>query len=233
MVLDFDVKLFCDNLRATKPPYECPISGCGKVYKTYAGIQFHLHNYDHENPDTMAAGNNATGSPSGDKWHHRQLRRLSTPTQSDILRSPVRAEAVPRGDDQRIVEVNFGGKIHRVNIFDPIELIIRENPVTVCSSNRNEEVKRTEEDVSAFVEKDANASNLPPSTIVVELPKADFKILENYARPPKAPPQPTTYYRFTEKTSKELDEEVEYDMDEEVGKQYLHSPKNHKRPIEV
>uniref|UniRef100_A0A673MA28 Bromodomain and PHD finger containing, 1 n=1 Tax=Sinocyclocheilus rhinocerous TaxID=307959 RepID=A0A673MA28_9TELE len=40
MGLDFDVKTFCHNLRATKPPYECPVDSCRKVYKSYSGIDF-------------------------------------------------------------------------------------------------------------------------------------------------------------------------------------------------
>ena len=50
MGLDFDVKTFCHNLRATKPPYECPVETCRKVYKSYSGIEYHLYHYDHDNP---------------------------------------------------------------------------------------------------------------------------------------------------------------------------------------
>ena len=50
MGVDFDVKTFCHNLRATKPPYECPVETCRKVYKSYSGIEYHLYHYDHDSP---------------------------------------------------------------------------------------------------------------------------------------------------------------------------------------
>lgn len=52
MKYDFDVKEFCNNLRATKPPYQCPVEGCRKTYKSWSGIQFHMYKYDHDNPDS-------------------------------------------------------------------------------------------------------------------------------------------------------------------------------------
>ena len=52
MKYDFDVKEFCNNLKATKPPYKCPIAECGKTYKSWSGIQFHMVKYDHDNPDS-------------------------------------------------------------------------------------------------------------------------------------------------------------------------------------
>lgn len=47
-----DVKEFCNNLKATKPPYQCPIEGCGKTYKSWSGIYFHMTHVDHDNPDS-------------------------------------------------------------------------------------------------------------------------------------------------------------------------------------
>jgi len=48
----FDAKSFCDNLRETKPPYQCPFEDCGKIYKSWSGIHFHMLHYDHDNPDS-------------------------------------------------------------------------------------------------------------------------------------------------------------------------------------
>ena len=55
----------------------------------------------------------------------------------------------------------------------------------------------------------SNASNL-------KLPEAVYVILDDYVRPHKPSKTNGSYYRFIEKTQDELDEEVEYDMDEEV-----------------
>jgi hypothetical protein len=87
MVYDFDVRDFCQNLKATKPPYECPVKDCGKVYKSYCGIQFHLYNYDHDNPENNIP--TPTGKKPGKKkgrWgHHRSMRRSPTPDFTDFF----------------------------------------------------------------------------------------------------------------------------------------------------
>lgn len=61
MKYDFDVKEFVNNLRATKPPYQCPVEGCEKYYKSWSGIHFHMFNYDHDNPDS------GSSTPGGKK----------------------------------------------------------------------------------------------------------------------------------------------------------------------
>jgi hypothetical protein len=50
MGLDFDVYAFLRNLRTTKAPYHCPVTPCDKAYKSIVGIQYHLFNFDHQNP---------------------------------------------------------------------------------------------------------------------------------------------------------------------------------------
>ena len=54
MPLDFDVETFLHNLKATKPPYECPVDNCGKVYKSFSGIEVHLEKYDHSIPTPVS-----------------------------------------------------------------------------------------------------------------------------------------------------------------------------------
>lgn len=72
LVNSFDVRAFCQNLRATKPPYECPLPNCGRIYKTYSGIQFHLYNFVH-------GGSAPSKKSKRGRWHHRQNRRSPTP----------------------------------------------------------------------------------------------------------------------------------------------------------
>lgn len=141
MGLDFDVKTFCHNLRATKPPYECPVESCRKVYKSYSGIEYHLYHYDHENPipvqgnvpqkrrkgrpprvsqigdgDGMGADH---GSPMG-----ITVRRSSTSplNQSEHSHSPGR-ETMTYAQAQRMVELEIQGRIHRISIFENLDVV--------------------------------------------------------------------------------------------------------------
>merc|ERR1712142_306778 len=63
-------------------------------------------------------------------------------------------------------------------------------------------------------EKAENKDLQPIDKKVLKLPEAVYREIDDYKFPP-APPMPDTYYQFVEKTPEQLDQEVEYDMDEE------------------
>lgn len=140
MGLDFDVKTFCHNLRATKPPYECPVESCRKVYKSYSGIEYHLYHYDHDNPtpaqtvpqkkrkgrpprvslagsgDTDDGGGNGGGGPG------HGGNTPGSPNRSERSHSPMTyAQA------QRMVELEIQGRIHRISIFENIDVVSEED----------------------------------------------------------------------------------------------------------
>lgn len=143
MGLDFDVKTFCHNLRATKPPYECPVETCRKVYKSYSGIEYHLYHYDHDNPtpapavlqkkrkgrpprasltasgDTDDIGGSGGGGPSPEA-------NVGSPNRSDHSHSPGR-ETMTYAQAQRMVELEIQGRIHRISIFENIDVVSEED----------------------------------------------------------------------------------------------------------
>ncbi|XP_064487011.1 bromodomain-containing protein 1-like isoform X2 [Ornithodoros turicata] len=221
MLVNFDVRSFCQNLRATKPPYECPLQNCGRIYKTYSGIQFHLYNFDHDgsngglSPHTPTAVGNKKGSKRG-RWHHRQNRRSPTPPEFAAPTAAVAREGLTYAEAQKIVEVDLDGCLHRINICEPLDIVMLDPAETKTPEKAVEEKppksptkgKSGKSKDHTKQKKDASAGN------VVKLPEASFRIVSDY-NPPDAPKRPASYYRFIEKSAEELDEAVEYDMDEE------------------
>lgn len=213
MVLDFDVKTFCQNLRATKPPYECPVKSCGKIYKSFGGIQFHLYNYDHDNPPVQHSPSPKIRRKKA-KWYPRSNRRSPSPVQ--VATSP--RETLRYNEPQKVVEVDLNGHVHQLNICEPIDFVLHDGTETEKKHEQKQEkidVKQTKAKVTKTSKhSDVSKKQKEPPVTIPKLPEASYRIILDYDAP-DAPPMPTAYYRFIEKSLEELDEDVEYDMDEE------------------
>lgn len=218
--LDFDVKTFCTNLRATKPPYECPVKDCGKVYKSLTGIEFHMYNFDHSNPN----GNGYVTPIKRGSWRKgkgrggggpKPNRRSPSPV---FVRSPAR-EALTYAQAQRLVEVDIDGKVHRLDIYENIDVITEDEFESETSEEEKVEkpvekpAKGGKENQKTKQRKEAGGESSGTNT--KKLPEASFKVIATYEEPPDLPSRPKAYFRFIEKSREEMDEEVEYDMDEE------------------
>ncbi|RVE50254.1 hypothetical protein evm_005089 [Chilo suppressalis] len=192
MGLDFDVFEFCKKLRQNRPPpYLCPLEKCDKVYKSLCGLQYHLVNYDHDNPTpaTPAVANNRKKSGRC---------RAPVPTGDIALQSPPK-EALTFAEAQKLVQFEIDGKISRIPIDQPLPIMSLEE-----WEKKNSELEKP----LPFIE--------PTPEPHVKLPEASFKLIPDYnERVCDAPPRPNAYIRFIEKSAEELDGEVEYDVDEE------------------
>ncbi|KAK4301931.1 hypothetical protein Pmani_025958 [Petrolisthes manimaculis] len=275
--LSYDIDQFLDHCRMTKPPYECPHASCGKIYRSLAGIQHHMTSYDHENPPPSVV------TPKSAR--KKNMKRPPSPLANQEPEPP----SVPYSHDMKTVEFELDGKVTRLSVYDPIEILSKEDyeasvppvveepppqeqartpsikpmPKTPTSKTPTSKTPTSKTPVSktpiskappsktpstkAPAAKTTN-SNTPPTTPLPKtgaqkppkartgdkdrgidvqrytieerktnkLPEASFRIIEDYYKNlPDAPPQPSNYYRFIEKSLEELDEEVEYDMDEE------------------
>ncbi|XP_078517980.1 peregrin isoform X2 [Lissotriton helveticus] len=219
MGVDFDVKTFCHNLRATKPPYECPVDTCRRIYKSYSGIEYHLYHYDHDNPPPLQQTPIRKPKKKG-----RQQRSTNnpSPTQSEVSRSPIR-EVMTYAQAQRLVEVDLHGRVHRISIFDNLDVVSEDEEVPEevpenGSNKENDEISGTTPKMgkhkSKEKRKDSNHHHHSTSAgTTPKLPEVVYRVLDQDT--PDAPPRPSSYYRYIEKSAEELDEDVEYDMDEE------------------
>uniref|UniRef100_A0A4W3KC18 Bromodomain and PHD finger containing 1 n=1 Tax=Callorhinchus milii TaxID=7868 RepID=A0A4W3KC18_CALMI len=214
MGLDFDVKTFCHNLRATKPPYECPVESCRKIYKSYSGIEYHLYHYDHDNPVQQTPARKPKKKGRSSRTGTQQ-----SPNPSEISQSPSR-ELLTYAQAQRMVEVDIEGRLHRISIFDNLEVLSEDDTtaedIVECNSNKENTETPTptpKANKHKNKEKRKESSHHNPNASATKLPEVIYREIDHNAT--DAPPRPSSYYRYIEKSVEELDEEVEYDMDEE------------------
>lgn len=56
---------FLEFCRSMKPPYQCPIAICARVYKTLAGIHTHMTTFDHTSLPATPAVSTTPGHTPG------------------------------------------------------------------------------------------------------------------------------------------------------------------------
>lgn len=194
MGVDFDVLEFCRKLKNSKaPPYQCPVAECGRTYRSTCGLQYHLTNFDHNNPTPIV-------TPCRKKKGRLPQK---PPTNTAELLTPVVREALTYAEAQKIVEFEVDGRAIRVDITDPIPIISKQDYEKTYGVSDIKEIKNS-------VRSDVVKVEEPK----LRLPEPSFTILDSY-NIPDAPPRPKAYIRFIERSADELDGEVEYDLDEE------------------
>ncbi|XP_043247226.1 bromodomain-containing protein 1-like [Amphibalanus amphitrite] len=229
MPLDFDVETFLHNLKATKPPYECPVESCGKVYKSFSGIQVHLENYDHSIPTPVSQSKSARKKGKARRGGQAADR---SPSPAPVL--PVKAQREPRisyVDATKMLEYETDGGLLTFSIYDNLTIMSKTEYEALVPPPPPDPVASPEPGQPAAAaarhgtprppgrSASGEAATRHPSQSGDErrhraLPEAAFSEDDDYQLD-DAPPMPTNYIRFIEKSLDELDEEVEYDMDEE------------------
>ncbi|EAL41745.3 AGAP007617-PA [Anopheles gambiae str. PEST] len=190
MGIDFEVNDYIKTLKKDGGPFKCPM--CDKTYKSVIGLQYHLNNYDHDNPSPAVPASVSTPI----KQKGRKLKVGVTP-KNQIACSPPK-EGITYLESEHLVRLDCNGKTVKIPVLDALPVMSLEEYESKC---------KTASDFEAF-------AVAPPEEPEVQLPEGKFKEIEDYTIC-DAPARPNAYIRFIEKSSEELDGEVEYDVDEE------------------
>ncbi|XP_055760985.1 bromodomain-containing protein 1-like isoform X2 [Salvelinus fontinalis] len=158
--------------------------------------------------------------------HHRVPEPQRPP--SPIQPSPNK-QTLTYAQAQRMVDMEIDGRMHRISIYDKLDVISDDDPtaqeIMECTSNkenmekpqqtlmRSVRLKNNQEKRSAAAVAQNHTTHGATAAPVQTLPEAKIRTVEYNL--PAVPRRPPVYYKYVEKTSEELDEEVEYDMDEE------------------
>lgn len=219
-----DTKVWAQQYRDQAPPYECPL--CKKVYKSVAGILYHIGQFRGVTkvPRCMLGEDLGRGSP---------VRGPSSPV-SARKKTPKR-EALTWAESQRLVEAEFDNDYQRIEIDGDLQIL--ESVSDVDNGGSDEDTNKKRDSKSQTPQKGSRTKtprgkasssrtkgkrrsklktpakdNTPNQHI--RLPEAQCTVLDNLDFP-DAPSRDLVYYRFIDQSNEEIDDMIEYDIDEE------------------
>ncbi|XP_075884944.1 bromodomain-containing protein 1-like isoform X3 [Nelusetta ayraudi] len=174
------------------------------------------------------------------KKKSRQQRPAALKRDSSPIKPSPNRETLTYAQAQRMVELEVDGRVHRISIYDKLDVIADDDPtaqeILECNSNKENHEKPQQVLVRSVRLKNnrqkKNAALVASQGAVGphgggsgvggggSVGGTGTGLLEPKVRTveynlPVVPRRPAAYYKYTERTAEELDEEVEYDMDEE------------------
>lgn len=230
MAIPFDPAAFLEEIKACKPPYKC--RGCDKVYKTYAGIQGHVasHANDAADPaEAASAGGRRSPSPAPffrspvkeSLVYNESGKKLEFEAEGRVHKLSV-YEALPLVSKEEW-EASLPADAFEVKAAEKRDEDVEQAAVVAKTPKSGKKKKKHHKPGAATPAsknpadgegKNGSAAAEAEKQKPLKLPEAVFREIDDYDIGP-APDRSLAYYRFVEKTADELDEEVEYDMDEE------------------
>lgn len=215
-----DTREIAQSLKGQKPPYECPV--CLKEYRSITGIMYHIGQF--------GAPTKVPRCMMGDDTPHNSPR-LSPASPGGLKRKTPRRD-LTWAEAQRLVEVEFENGYRRIEIDNGLDLSVTSDGEECDRSGRGSgssrksaglrtPLKRGKVDTPKGSSKSKNKGKRKSKLKTkdgqgepVPLPVAECTILESLDFP-DAPARDSTYFRFVAQSAEDLDEMVEYDMDEE------------------
>ncbi|KAJ4924592.1 hypothetical protein JOQ06_003545 [Pogonophryne albipinna] len=150
---------------------------------------------------------------------------------SPIMPSPNK-QILTYAQAQSMVEFDLDGRLHRISIYDQLDVISDDDPMVQemmeCTSNkenaekpqqvllRSVRLKNNQEKRNAalgITSPGHGGGHQPAANTGPKLNEPKFRTVEYNL--PAVPKRSSAFYKYTEKTEEELDEDTEYDMDEE------------------
>lgn len=235
-----DVLKLAESIKESgRPPFECPF--CNRSYQTLAGCLSHLGAAPPNNSlvpkctvATPAAANSSIGLRAASNTPRGSGRSTPRPqSPASVARKKARLPLTYE-ESQRLVEVKLSD-YHRVPIDDELSLEAEKcqvvdddltsgmysNPGTprgggtpARTGGKGAVAKSKSKSKRKGASKLQSSANEESSKALIQLPVAEVEELEE-AEFPDAPDRIGGYYRFLEMSQDELDDLVEYDMDEE------------------
>nr|XP_049617278.1 bromodomain-containing protein 1 isoform X2 [Syngnathus scovelli] len=168
----------------------------------------------------------------------RNHRVSAPPRPSSPIKPSPNKQILTYAQAQRMVEFELDGRIHRLSVFDRLDVVSDGDPVLremlECANNKENADKPQQQVLLRSVRLKNNQEKRKAALGIAahkggggggggghpvaanpgpKLPEAKFRTVEYNL--PAVPKRPSSYYKYEEKTEEELDEETEYDMDEE------------------
>ncbi|KAJ8968907.1 hypothetical protein NQ314_002048 [Rhamnusium bicolor] len=185
MGIDFDILEHCRKVRSDHGP---PYTcPVEKCGRTYKSVcGLQYHLKSFDHDNPTPLPPTTPTTPKNKKGRNRVTKAKAPPT-------PNVPEPLTFEEAQKMVQFEVNGVACRWHITEPMDVVPKED-----FSDEEMPVVKPE----------------PPPDPTLQLPNASYKELEDY-NICDAPPRPNAYIRFIEKSTEELDGEVEYDVDEE------------------
>ena len=221
-----DTKVLAQGFREAQPPHQCPL--CRKSYRSLSGILYHIGQFRTGTgvPRCVLGEETPRGSPA------RHCGSPCVPASSSRRKTPKR-EALTWAESQRLVEVEFDCEYKRVEIDVDLTMVgsiseeergsdrdespsSRSTHRTPQRRGRNRVTTLQQQGKSASKNKRRSKLKTPSGGAdqQVKLPDVEVTTLDNLEFS-EAPVRDSVYFRYIEQSAEEMDEMVEYDMDEE------------------